>query len=1013
MRRPLITQILLLVALAAVAQPTTLTTRMQTFSNNAPSDRQPRSWQYYPEGEAFVCVNGNNRFTRALYGSIHDYRIETSDRPLFALYAKKNYRNMRLMVDGVPLDSTEWCKAEYVDGSRLYTLRDSRWGADATLRVRCIAMSSCEGVYWKVERQGFANEASRLTVVLCDIAAKRLSRNGDIGADKPGVFEASPQPTHREQYDTIFSRGIYIQSTPLPLPDGGHTVRLADISDEVMNADYMVHMDYNSGLASRLRFSTPNPYLNTLGQALSFAADGVWDGETWLHGAIGWRMPLAGWRAGYLGDVMGWNDRAISHFNAYARSQVNNVPPTIPSPSQDTALNLARAVKQWGTQMYSNGYICRNPGRNDQMSHYDMNLNYIDELLWHFEYDADTAYMRRMWPVLTSHLAWERRNFDPYGRHLYDAYCCIWASDALYYNGGEVTHSSAYNYRGNLLAARMARLLGEDPTPWQREAEAIRHAMNKRLWVTPQPSAATDGYIGHWGEYRDTMGLRRLHENAGLWSIYTPIDCGVGTPEQDFSCTQYVKQCIPHIPVMVKEDSTMVGQLVATSNWMPYSWSINNVASAEIMHTALALFRAGNATDGYELLQSNILDQMYLGVSPANFGQVSYYDAARGESYRDFGDNVGISARAIIQGLFGIVPQALDGQCIIRPGFPLAWDSVSVATPYLSYRYERRGDSATIALTQRFSQPLRMVVRINGECGAYTDYYGNGDSCQVITFPITAVAQKGSSDMVASSMPGAVAACTPSFVNPFVPSLKSSQYPVPMDKSFNANVTDIFRNKYLSPRPATTSLELPSQGIGEWCHPLYTAEINDSGFRAAIVDDRYRAGDMVFASPRHGHNIAFASLWDNYPDSIVVDVRKAQRATAACLLIAGSTNHMQAYIDNAHIVAYYTDGSSDTLALCPPYNYAPIEQDYYTDGLAFPSFGQRLTRIALRDNIVSDDLGSALGIPQHEVYGRLIPGGAAQILFMPLDSQKKVRRFTLRCLSNDVVVGLMGITLLK
>lgn len=34
---------------------------------------------------------------------------------------------------------------------------------------------------------------------------------------------------------------------------------------------------------------------------------------------------------------------------------------------------------------------------------------------------------------------------------LYDAYCCIWASDALYYNSGAVTHSSAYNYRANKL----------------------------------------------------------------------------------------------------------------------------------------------------------------------------------------------------------------------------------------------------------------------------------------------------------------------------------------------------------------------------------------------------------------------------------------------------------------------------------------------------------------------------------------------------------------------------------
>ena len=46
-----------------------------------------------------------------------------------------------------------------------------------------------------------------------------------------------------------------------------------------------------------------------------------------------------------------------------------------------------------------------------------------------------------------------------------------------------------------------------------------------------------------------------------------------------------------------------------------------------------------------------------------------------------------------------------------------------------------------------------------------------------------------------------------------------------------------------------------------------------------------------------------------------------------------------------------------------------------------------------------------------EVYGRPIPGGAAQMLRMPLDAAKELRSLTLRTLSNDVVVGLMAVTL--
>ena len=213
------------------------------------------------------------------------------------------------------------------------------------------------------------------------------------------------------------------------------------------------------------------------------AADGIWDGEVWLHGAIGWRMPLSGWRAAYTGDVLGWHDRARTHFNAYAASQVTEVPNTLPHPAQDSALHLARSVKKWGTPQYSNGYICRNPHRNNQMHHYDMNLCYIDELLWHFKWTGDLDYVRQMWPVITRHLAWEKLNYDPDNDGLYDAYACIWASDALYYNSGAVTHSSAYNYRANKTAAQLAEKIGEDPTPYRNEAEKILKAIDRKSVV--------------------------------------------------------------------------------------------------------------------------------------------------------------------------------------------------------------------------------------------------------------------------------------------------------------------------------------------------------------------------------------------------------------------------------------------------------------------------------------------------------------------------------------------------
>ena len=91
---------------------------------------------------------------------------------------------------------------------------------------------------------------------------------------------------------------------------------------------------------------------------------------------------------------------------------------------------------------------------------------------------------------------------------------------------------------------------------------------------------------------------------------------------------------------------------------------------AEVMHAVLAYYQAGRAEEAYRLLKANVLDFMYLGSSPGNFGQLSTMDRATGEGYRDFSDVTGISSRAFIEGLYGITPNALEGKCIIRPWFP-------------------------------------------------------------------------------------------------------------------------------------------------------------------------------------------------------------------------------------------------------------------------------------------------------------------------------------------------------
>jgi len=460
-------------------------------------------------------------------------------------------------------------------------------------------------------------------------------------------------------------------------------------------------------LADRIKIETPDPYINAAGASLSTAADAIWDGNSFMHGAIAWRMPLNGWRGAYAADWLGWHDRAESHFNGYFQAQYTEPAsgPSVP----DSATNLARQQEKIGTALFTDGYISRSPGKLNNPHHYDMNLVFIDQLLSHFLWTGDLAYVEKSWPVLVRHLAWEKRNFDANDDGLYDAYCCIWASDALQYSGGGVTHSSAYNFRANKMMAELAVRIGKDPNPYQEEAEKIKKAVNEQLWLPGK---------GWFAENKDLLGNQLVHPSAALWTVYHVIDEGLADPFQAWQTTKYVDNSIPHIPIRAKGMPVGDYFTLATTNWMPYNWSINNVASGEVLHTALAYWQTGRSEEAFKLTKSLFLDFMFLGSSPGNFGQLSFYDAFRGELYRDFADGIGMASRALVEGLFGVTPDLLSNKITIRPGWPVEWPYANIETPDLKIRFNRNGSKDYYQIDSRFKEKLTVVLQVKARTDA-------------------------------------------------------------------------------------------------------------------------------------------------------------------------------------------------------------------------------------------------------------------------------------------------------
>lgn len=185
--------------------------------------------------------------------------------------------------------------------------------------------------------------------------------------------------------------------------------------------------------------------------------------------------------------------------------------------------------------------------------------------------------------------------------------------------------------------------------------------------------------------------------------------------------------------------------------------------------------------------------------------------------------------------------------------------------------------------------------------------------------------------------------------------------------------------------------------------------VDDSGLRAAAA----KAGDKIMlpngiplATPgaAEAKNIAFVSQWDNYPREISVPL--AGRSSHAFLMLAGSTTAMQSRFDNGEIVVTYTDGSTSRLALHNPTTWWPIDQDYYIDDFAFARPEPLPVRVDLKTGKVR-----VLDMASFKGKGGVVAGGAATVLDLALDKSKELKSLTVRSLANEVVIGLMSVTL--
>jgi hypothetical protein len=233
---------------------------------------------------------------------------------------------------------------------------------------------------------------------------------------------------------------------------------------------------------------------------------------------------------------------------------------------------------------------------------------------------------------------------------------------------------------------------------------------------------------------------------------------------------------------------------------------------------------------------------------------------------------------------------------------------------------------------------------------------------------------------------------------------------VPLERHFNDRVSDIFRHDYLSPRSPYCSLQVPVHLYPpNWCGTRMdrVKNMNDRYLRRSVTAEGvfYTSAGIPFAqvSEEEADNVVYVSKWDNFPDEVTVPVGVEGRRLY--LLLTGYTNQMQCWVTNAVIEVIYSDACRQRLELVPPRNFRSMESGPGTEREEDRwCYGAKpLYRVQIGN--LSERVGEAVPSSGKD------DGIYAQVLDMNL-RPKEIKSLKISAIANDIVVGLLGVTVL-
>lgn len=1004
-----------------------------------------------------VCHNSSHYNNRPLFINNTNAFVLTGDKPLIR-FGKDNvlYGEVSITVSS-PSITKNLC--DFKDIKSMYQGGLMRWECtdpafpDAVVELEVLPFAKDLGAIVKISSKGLSKSdvikwRDKGPIVY---EGKMLSWKLDV-MGHPDLLNWS----YSEMANEDIVDNIPINTTAFLSLEMNNEKRLA--ITKASKKEFEKALKSRNDKCDRVKVKTPDPYLDALATNSVISVDGTWYPPVFVHGAMQWNNRLPGWRTIFGGTMYGWHDRVKQQAEFYIASQVLESDKTEAKANPDLLLTGQHP----DSRFYGIGRL-----KQDQ-SFYNMQSQFFDQLVEEYRWNDDPEFVELLRPALELHLLWIKECFDPDDDGLYESYINTWPTDSQWYNGGGTAEETCYAYRGHLAAMDMAIAANdmECADKHKKELEKIKNGFFNKLWLKDR---------GHSGAYIEQGGNQRVHVDPWLYSIFLPIDADLTSPMQSIESLYYSEWALQNDDMPCGGRRVWTSNWIPATWSVREMWPGDNyhlalayfkagmpedgydILKGNFMHTAYNHYvpaNLGSDQGGIDFgdcvhpftrtLVSGLFgfypdypnhkvsiwpsfprDWNHASIKIPDYslmynnekGVAEYKVALTKSAAMDL--RLPINAQAIKSVKvndkeFDYTISPLPGQSSVDIYIPSTTHAnIKIEYEPLDTTYNAKMISGEVR--DKGEKKLDgKILDVYDPQGVFSDISYSDNNIKYILSDNkghhTAIAkimieQCPQLQILKIDVKNSLEEKIEAEMNLEGLDLNLDWQPYNIVQSFNADVRNIFKQKYLSPRPNTVSVRLGIDGFSPWTFSYWKTKIPEiclNHLEEKLDNGTFKTPQgVIFRYDEEPCNVAFTSLWDNYPEQIKFDINDSGQSLA--FLVCGSTNMMQCNNENAQIIISYEDGVKDILSLVPPINYwnlCPIDGHATAPGQFSRSY--------------YDSEIDKFCLPR--VLPRTVELGencTAMVLPRKLRHGVKVKDVTLKCVAQEVVVGLMGISIAK